>query len=343
VLRYVFAAAVSSAAKPQPPKGRLLMHWSQHKEEARRYRTLKLTLVLFRVLPGCVLRLIAYPVSFFYYVFSKRARGESRRFLRRAVGGNARISPFRHILAFSLTLIEKMESWGGKASDACLSYRTDDDMRDLKNNLARKKGALLVCSHLGNAELLRGLATRGYSVVERDVPISSIVDVAVTAHFNRMIREVNPDAAINIIPTSEIGPATIIQLQDRIAEGGVVVIAGDRTSANSRNKYFRIPFLGEDASFTYGTFFLAALLDAPAYFFFALREKDVSPRAPRYTVHIHKSPVSFDCPRAERETRIEELARCFAGRLESYCKHYPYQWYNFFDFWAREEDTDESP
>jgi predicted LPLAT superfamily acyltransferase len=320
------------------------MHWSRHREEARRYGILKLTLILFRLLPGPLLRLWAYPVSFFYYVFSRRARRESLRFLRKAAaaarderGSGFPLRPFRHILAFSLTLIEKMESWGGKASGDCLHYQADDDVGDLKEHLSSAKGALLICSHLGNAEFLRGLATLGHTVVERNVPITSIVDVSVSEHFNRMIREVNPEVMMNIVSTAEIGPGTIIQLQDRIAEGGVVVIAGDRTPANSRGRLFRFPFLGEEASFAFGSFFLAALLDAPTYFVFALRQKDVSLFSPRYDVHVHKSHVSFDCSRARREERIEELARAFAGKLESYCKRCPYQWYNFFDFWANEE------
>jgi predicted LPLAT superfamily acyltransferase len=141
---------------------------------------------------------------------------------------------------------------------------------------------------------------------------------------------------MNIVSADAVGPDTIIQLQDRIAEGGIVVIAGDRTAANTRGKYFTFPFLRENAAFAFGPFFLAALLEAPTYFIFALRQRDVS-FSPDYDIHVHKSGVLFDCPRGEREKRVEELARNFAGRLENYCKQHPYQWYNFFDFWAEQE------
>jgi predicted LPLAT superfamily acyltransferase len=169
--------------------------------------------------------------------------------------------------------------------------------------------------------------------VSRNVPVTVLVDFSVTGKFNRMLRELNPESQTQAINVNEVGPDTVILLQDRLAGGELVAIAGDRTSANTRNKYFHLPFLGREALFAYGPFLLTALLDAPTYFVFALRQKDVSLFS-QYNMHIHKVPLSFDCPRKERELRTEQLARLFAERLEHYCKLHPYQWYNFYDFWA---------
>jgi predicted LPLAT superfamily acyltransferase len=157
-----------------------------------------------------------------------------------------------------------------------------------------------------------------------------------------MLHELNSNSMMHIISVADIDPGTIILLQERISAGELVVIAGDRTSANTRNKYWVLPFLGDDAGFGYGPFFLAALLDAPAYFVFALRQKDVS-LSSQYNMYVHKSPVSFDCPRRERDMRIKETARLFAADLEAYCKQHPYQWYNFYDFWARSEPPVKMP
>jgi predicted LPLAT superfamily acyltransferase len=189
---------------------------------------------------------------------------------------------------------------------------------------------------LGNAELLRGLATFNRTGVSREVPVTSIVDFSVTAYFNRMLRELNPNSVLRVISANDIGPDTVIMLQERLAAGELVVIAGDRTSANTRDKYFLFPFLGEDAPFAYGPFFLASLLDVPTYFVFALRRGDTS-LASRYDMHVLRSAVSFECSRRERAGRVEELARSFAEKLEYYCKRHPYQWYNFYDFWAKPE------
>lgn len=315
-------------------------HWSEHKEQALGYWQVRFLLFLFRLLPVYVLRLLALPVGFFYYVFSKKGRDESRRYLKKIAAfkredKKPHRSPLRHILAFSLTLVEKIESWGGKFFLDRLRFH-EDDIGDLKNRLERGEGAILICSHLGNAELLRALAGFNRTGVSREIPVTSVVEGSVTAHFNRMLRELNSQSVVQTIDVQNFGPDTAVLLQDRLAAGELVVIAGDRTSINTRNKYFLFPFLGEDAPFAYGPFFLAALMKAPVYFVFALRRRDVSLKS-EYDMRVRKSIVSFDCPRKEREARIRELARNFAAALEEYCIQYPYQWYNFYDFWAKPE------
>jgi predicted LPLAT superfamily acyltransferase len=331
--------------------GEKASHWSEYKEEAAGYWHLKLILILFHLLPVIVLRVIAFPVGFFYCLFSRRAREESRRYLEKMAavlnpGTKSRKTvyhPLHHIIAFSLTLIEKVESWGGKVSLKRIHFQ-DDDITELLDELEKGNGALLISSHLGNMELLRALAGFNRTGVSREVPVTAIVDFTVTAYFNRMLQELNPASVMHIISAREIGPETVTLLQDRIAAGELVVIAGDRTSSATRDRFFMLPFLNEDAPFPYGPFFLTALVGAPAYFVFALRQKDVS-LSSQYDMHIHKSPIGFDCKRNERNVRIEELARLFARYLEDYCKQHPYQWYNVYDFWAKphppEEHTDE--
>jgi predicted LPLAT superfamily acyltransferase len=319
------------------------VHWSEHGEEAAGYWHIKLLFLMFRALPVLFLRLCAFPVSFFYYLFSKRAREESRRYLKKVAGAlyagapgkRVLLHPLKHILAFSLTLVEKVEAWGGKVLFDRIHFQ-EDDIGDLVAGLEKGRGALLICSHLGNSELLRALADYNRTGVSRDIPVTSIVDFSVTALFNRMLRELNPKSVARVISAKDFGPDTVVLLLDRIGAGELAVIAGDRTPANTRNKIISLPFLNEEAAFPYGPFILAALLNAPAYFVFALRRGDLS-LSSHYDMHVHKSPLSFDCPRRERENRTEELARLFAEKLEYYCKRHPYQWYNFYDFWAPPE------
>ncbi|MDR1277354.1 MAG: hypothetical protein LBK02_01235 [Treponema sp.] len=312
-------------------------HWSEQKEQSAGYWHIRLLLVMFRSFPVILLRLAACPVALVYWVFSKTARNSSRIFLDQAAAcferEGKKFTPrvFRHILAFSLTVVEKVEAWGGKVQLERVRFQ-DDDIGDLMDRLERKEGALLICSHLGNAELLRGLASFNRTGLSREIPVTSIVDFSVTAYFNRMLKELNHHLDLRVIGAGDIGPDTIILLQERLEQGGLVVIAGDRTSAKTRDRYFLLPFLGREAPFAYGSFFLAALLNVPAYFVFALRRGDIS-LSSRYDMHVHKNGISFDCPRREREGRVEELARSFAEYLEYYCKRHPYQWYNFYDFW----------
>ena len=319
------------------------VHWSRQKEQAAGYWHLKFLLVLFRVFPLIVLRLLAFPVGFFYFLFSKSGRTESHRFLTRAAPFvdnsiaahrcRSPLGPLMHIISFSLSLVEKLQSWGGKFLLLDVHYQ-DDDVAELIEGLENGKGAFLITSHLGNIELLRGLVHHNRTSVSKELPITAIVDVKATGHFNRMIKELNPKSGLNIISTNEIGPHTAVLLEEKLAAGEMVTVAGDRTSAGSFERNLMIPFLGEEAPFSPGAFYLAALLKAPVYFIFALRQKVWSLR-PKYDMHVHKFGLSSDSTRKERAAKSAELVRSFAELLERYCKKNPFQWYNFYDFWSK--------
>ncbi|MDR0524585.1 MAG: hypothetical protein LBG90_01775 [Spirochaetaceae bacterium] len=316
------------------------VHWSEQPEYASPF-WLWMFRLGFKIFPIWFLRLLTFVVTIPYYLTAKKPRALTRQFLERAAktlnqeGIPFKPRVFRLFWAFALTILEKVEVWKGRVGFNRIHFQ-EDDIQDLIQNLEEGRGALLICSHLGNYELLRGLAFFNRTGVSRKIPVTSIADFSVMPSFSGMLQKMNPESMTRLISANAIGPETIIFLQERIASGELVVIAGDRTSANTRDKYFLFPFLGEEAPFPVGPFFLAALLQGPAYFVYALRRKDVS-LSSEYNMHVHKSPFSFACPRKERNRRVKELARQFAHQLEYYCKQYPHQWYNFYDFWAKPE------
>ncbi|MCL1889280.1 MAG: glycosyltransferase family 2 protein [Desulfovibrionaceae bacterium] len=313
-------------------------HWSEKKEQGS---GLALSLLFcLRPLPMPLLGLLTFPVSLFYYFFVPQARRESRRFLLKAraalamEGKKARFYSYLHIRSFSLALLEKLKVWSGGGKGLDLLYQADD-VGALRQDLQRGQGALLICSHLGNMEFLRALAH-----FQREIPleVTALVNLEITPRFDGLLRALNPGVALRVLNTADLGPETISRLQDSIASGGLVVIAGDRTSPAAKEKYFLLPFLQGEAPFGQGAFFLAALLEAPVYFIFALRRPGFS-LSPAYAVHVHRQlldPVAqAGRRRSARMKRAEALARAFAVRLEGYCKVHPYQWYNFYDFWAK--------
>jgi predicted LPLAT superfamily acyltransferase len=316
-------------------------HWSRQNEQAAGYWQVKLLLVLFRLLPVIFLRVLAFPVGFFYFLFSKRGRQESKRFLQKispfiddpkmARKCRSPLGPLRHIVSFSIALVEKFQSWGGKYSFKDIHFQ-DDDIGELIRELEDGKGTVLVFSHLGNSELLRGLLNLGRTGVSRKIPVTAIMDMKVTAHFSRVLKELNPQSAMDIIGADEIGPQTAVLLEEKLNAGEMVVIAGDRTAAKSDSKNLTIPFLGEEAPFPHGIFYLAAMMKTSVYFVFSLRRRDLS-LTPEYDMHIHKSAGAVNFSRKEKYERSSLLSHSFASFLERYCKEQPFQWYNFFDFW----------
>lgn len=314
-------------------------HWTEEKEQTHSNLGLKISVAIINFFPLWVTYFITIFVSFFYMIFSARARREIKRFqiqLNKFTQQKKHVHYYLPIFSFALSLMEKFAGWSGKLPADNVIY-CDDDIVELGKDLENGKGAVFICSHLGNIEILRSLATYNRTYVSKPIYTTVIMDLGVTTNYNETLKSLNSNSELDVIAPSEISIDTMSLLTDRIESGGIVVIAGDRTSKSTIDRSLEKSFLGKNALFPYGTFLLAALLNAPTYFIFGLRTK-VFTLAPKNRMHVHKAQTQFDCSRKERAACIENLCDEFVFLLEKYAKENPYQWYNFYDFWARQNN-----
>jgi predicted LPLAT superfamily acyltransferase len=316
-------------------------HWADEKEMGSGYWQLKLMLALRRILGRGFMSAAMRPVVLSFYLFSPRARAASREFLTRAaatVGRPApgRLDPLRHFLSFAEALFDKIDAWSGSIGLSDLRFR-EDGVVPLVEALRAGKGATILCSHLGNAELLRALANLevGSGMDIRGFSFASIVEFSGTAKFNRLIAEIDPRSMGKLISASDIGPNTVIELKEMVDGGGLAVIAGDRIAAANRDRVVPVDFLGEEVGLPLGPYVLADLLEAPVYFMTALRDRDLDRKSP-YTFYVERAATSIGGGRRGREDRARALAVEYAAVLARLAVEHPYQWYNFFDFWQRE-------
>lgn len=309
--------------------------WYEQKETASSEAPLKLTLFLVRILPHWLLALLAFPVSFFYWLSCPKARAAASLFQKQLctfAGKKIRVNTYAQVYSFALCLVEKFEGWCGKKKFSSIIY-SDDDSAELKKLLSQKKGAVLIGSHLGNSELLRSFASFGETGVPLRVGVTSIADTKTTAKFNKTLASLNLSADMELISTDQIGAGTIDYLQQKIDSGGLVVLMGDRVSSAVPGRSLKQDFLGKEAAFPYGTFLMASLIQAPIYYFFALRPKDIT-FSSKYDMLVKKSSVHFLPGRKNRELNLRNFSSEYAQVLQSNCLEHPFQWYNFFDFWA---------
>ena len=196
---------------------------------------------------------------------------------------------------------------------------------------------IILFSHIGNIELLKALAVINEGNPIKNYKINIIMDSRVNKNVNIFMGEGKNNSFIDFIDASNIGPQTIISIEDKLNNGEIVAIAGDRTS-NKTDKVNYINFLGEEAPFPCGAFLIPILLKYPVYYFFALREKDKI-LSKKYNFYIHSSKIKLDSEELKNRKRkneiILELTREFASIIEEKAIEYPYQWYNFHDFWYK--------
>ncbi|HVL08575.1 MAG TPA: acyltransferase, partial [Burkholderiaceae bacterium] len=205
--------------------------------------------------------------------------------------------------------------------------------QQLDDDIAKRRGGLLICSHFGNLELCRVLA--------RQRPGMTLTVLVHTKHaqkFNQLLAQLDPDSQLNLLQVTEMSPATAMLLQERVARGEFVVIAGDRVPVTPGSRICEALFLGEKAPFPIGPYVLAGLLQCPVYLLFSMRIGH------RSEIHFERLREVVRLPRKQRAEALAPLVQDYAARLEHFCLRAPFQWFNFYDFWhsPHREPTDAS-
>lgn len=313
------------------------MHWASLRETTSRIGT-RILLALYRLGGLRLFRLCAWPVLAWYVWRQPLSRAASRDYLQRLYISSGGTTPkpsvwqvIRHFGAFAETILEKLVITRPEALEGI--HHTLNGDEHIQSLLARKQGAILVTAHMGNFELCRLLAR-----ARKDIRINALVHTAHARHFNAMLHEANPEAALNLIQVAEINASTAVMLAERIDRGEFVVITGDRIPLDNENEIACCDFLGAPARFPLGPWLLASIFRCPLLGLLGSRRSDDH-------YHLTIAPLASEI-RLPRQGRIEaalpHMAN-FARLLEAECQAAPLQWFNFFPFWACGPDNSNTP
>jgi len=283
----------------------------------------------YRLLGYRVCWIVMQPILFYFFLTGRVQRQASRLYWEKMnplIGDEAKVSfwrLWRHTQSFGRMALDKFSAWVG---DVAVSDLKIPNIQELDHVVAEKQGVLVITSHLGNVEICRALSDRdGY------VPMTVFAYTANAVKFNQLLAKYNPRAMVNVIEVGDMGPATAIELQDRLDHGEWVIIAGDRTPVTGDKRVSYIPFLGQEAPFSHGPILLGHLLKCPVYSLICLRDGD------HFEVHFDLLFDQITLDRKNKNTSIDEYLFSYAQNLENYAKKKPMQWFNFIDFWREME------
>ncbi|CAN7335894.1 glycosyltransferase family 2 protein [Caballeronia sp. LjRoot31] len=270
-----------------------------------------------------------HPIVAYFLLTGSRARAASHTYfmhLQQAAPQDGTPRPgwwsaYKHMLAFARSGFDKLAAWSGRVSMDDVKF---DDPAAFEALNASGRGALVIGAHLGNLEMTRALATRG-----AHAKITAVVYTEHARRFNSVLASANSAFAQRLVEVSDFGPETAMMMQDRVEAGELLVIVGDRVPAHDSGRTTEAQFLGSTAPFAQGPYVLAHALGCPVYLFFCLKEEQ------GYRLYFEPFAQRIELPRRERAQHLADWAQRYALRLEHYCRKAPYQWFNFFDFWAR--------
>lgn len=263
-------------------------------------------------------RLILHGIAAYFLAFAPAARRASRHYLRRVLDRAPRLSDlYRHFFAFSSTLHDRIYLLNNRFELFDIEIAGEQEVMALAGE---RGGAIVIGAHLGSFEVLRAL---GRTRPQLSIAVVMYQDNA--RKFNDILAAINPGATQDIIPLAQLD--SMLQVKDRLDRGSIVGVLGDR-APNSEGRVIR-PFLGAPAALPSGAFRMAALLRQPVFFMAGLYLGGNT-----YRIQFEPLADFSTVDRGGRARAIDAALDAYVGCLERYCRQAPYNWFNFFDFWA---------
>jgi predicted LPLAT superfamily acyltransferase len=290
--------------------------WTQQKERGSLF-LMRLMAWVSLNLGRRVARVLLYPASLYFFIAVPKARHASAEYLTRVLGRPATWRDgLRHLHTFASTTLDRIYLLNDRKQLFDLKTHNEDLVRKVNANA---QGVLLLGAHLGSFEALRAAAHANHP----NTPLALLMYEENAQKLGQLMAAINPAVTQEIIALGKFD--SMLQVQSRIAQGAIIGMLADRTFRNDETSW--LPFLGQPAPFPLGPFRLASLLRRPLLLMLGAYQG-----GNHYEIHFE---LLFDFSQTglARQEAINAALAQYVSRLEHYCRTYPYNWFNFYDFW----------
>jgi len=255
-----------------------------------------------------------YPITFYYLITSPKVRSASFKYFERIDGFNGGlIQTAKHIFCFSAVILDRVYFLTGQNDKFEVVINNSNLIDKIIEN---RSGCILLGSHIGSFDVLQYLST-----VYNYEPINFMMN----KHHNSMITEVlnrlNPSISDSIIDIADEN--ALFKVRDSIASGGFVGMLGDRVFGNEKQVQCRL--LGGDIFIPVTPFAIADVLKVPIITF-----TGVYLGGNKYSIYFEELP---NYGNEKRDKIVYSQAQHYVSGFEKIIKKYPYNWFNFYDYW----------
>ncbi len=228
------------------------------------------------------------------------------------------VAIYRNYYVFGQTLLDKTAMLAGLDTKFSFDFDGEEHLRKMKS------GGIIISAHTGNWEIA------GHLLKRLDTPINLLMFDAEEQQIKKYLENVHVLKNINIIVIRD-DLSHIYEIKNALNRHELIAMHGDRFVKKSKTITCR--FMGRDAPFPYGPFYLAVEFNVPVSFTYAMKES-----VNHY--HFYATPLytlSKPGTKIKREENIIYLVKEYVKETEKIVKKYPLHWFNYYDFWKIDE------
>lgn len=248
---------------------------------------------------------VAYPTSF-KAMFSYFRHRQQFSFFK------AVFAVYRSYFTFGQVLIDKIAISAGLRNKFTFDF---DGIDILKQLLSEGKGGILISAHIGNFEI----AEKFFADIDFNCQIHIVTvdqEHSVIKQYLESITDEKPN--VQFIYVKE-DMSHIFEINDALSKNHLICFTGDRYFDQSRT--MQAELLGKEAHFPAGTFMLASRLKTPVAYVYVMKEPNL-----HYHLYTRRAPEF-------KHRDAQAVLNSYTDSVSQMLKKYPYQWFNYFDFW----------
>ena len=228
---------------------------------------------------------------------------------------------YKNYVMLGQCLLDKIVVMAGIENNFTYDFIGEEYLHELAEN---KSGGVLIGAHFGNWEIAGHLLKR----INKKVHI--VMLDAEHEKIKVLLQNVSKEK-LSVIPIKN-NFDHLFAVEHALANGELVAIHGDRFLSGA--KTVSCSFLGEDALFPTGPFYMAAKFKVPVSFVSAIKTGKF-----HYRLNATKPEnLTFTNKLKTRNQDLRKLIDPFVWNLEKLVKENPTQWFNFYQFWNKENE-----
>lgn len=260
---------------------------------------------------------LLYFVAFYYFFFAGKSTASIYYYFHKRLQyskGKSVLNIYKSYYTFGKTIIDKAAISSGlrnQFTHECDGVETIIDLLD------KKKGGIMISAHVGNFEI----AEFFFEEIDTRSQISLVTTDAEHRNIKEYMEKVTMRSNIKFILVRE-DLSHIFEINNALANGELVCFTGDRYMKGS--KVLTESLLNKEANFPAGPFLLASRLNVPVLFVYVMKETNK-----HYHLYSRRAEV--------KNKDAQGLLKAYTESVEWMLKKYPLQWFNYFDFWEKNE------